>query len=266
MNPKVSVLMSVYNGSDFLESAINSILNQTFTDFEFLVVDDDSTDFSLEMIFAWAKKDSRISVIRNDMNIGLTKSLNKAIKEAKGEYIARIDADDISLPDRLTEQVAFLDNNKGFALVGSWAEIVDDKNNILRSVKYPTESITIKKDLIKYNPFFHSSVMIRKSVLEDVGLYNEGFRFAQDYELYFRIAKKYDLANIPTVLVKYREMRNSITGSKNRKQMGFVIKAKLKALYNRQYPKWCYFYLLKSCLAWLMPVGIKRGIKKLLCL
>lgn len=254
--------MSVYNGSSFLDQCIESVLKQTFTDFEFLIVDDTSTDSSLEMIFSWARKDSRISVIKNNSNIGLTKSLNKAIEMAKGEYIARIDADDLCYPERLERQVAFLESNPNCVLVGSWAEIIDDKNNVLRTVKYPTESVDIKEDLIKYNPFFHSSIMVRKDALSTVGSYNENFRFAQDYELYFRLAQKYDLANIPSVLIKYREIKNSITGSKNRKQIGFVIKAKSNALHNGQYPKWCYIYLLKSYLAWLMPVGIKRSLKK----
>ena len=262
VNPKVSVIMSVYNGAKYLDQAIDSILNQTFSFFEFLIIDDLSTDSSLSMISAFAAKDSRIKIIKNNENIGLTKSLNKAIREAKGEYLARIDADDLSYPDRLTEQVAFLDNNKSFALVGSWAEIIDDQNAVLRTVEYPVESNSLKKVLIKYNPFFHSSIMIRKSVLDDVGLYNETYKFAQDYELYFRIAKKYNIANIPAVLIKYREIANSITGNKNRKQIGFVIKAKLKSIRDGQYSKLYYFYMIRSYLAWLLPVQLKKIIKK----
>jgi len=261
--PKVSVIISVYNGSKFLDQAIESILKQTFVDFEFLIVDDASTDSCPEIISTWAKKDSRISVIKNNLNIGLTKSLNKGIEMAKGEYIARIDADDVCYPKRLEKQVAFLDANKNCALVGSWAEIINDKNNILRVVKYPTESAKLKRDLIKYNPFFHSSIMIRKSTLTNVGMYDENFRFAQDYELYFRIAKKYDIANLPETLIKYREIKDSITSKKNRKQISFVIKAKLKALREGQYPKWYYIYIIKSYFAWILPVNLRRGIKTL---
>lgn len=263
MKPKVSVIMSVYNGSNFLDQAIDHVLKQTFSDFEFIIVDDKSTDNSPETITAWMIKDSRIKIIKNDQNIGLTKSLNNAIRESGGEYIARIDVDDICYPERIANQVAFLDVHQGYALVGSWAEIIDYKNNILRVVKYPTECVDLKKDLIKYNPFFHSSIMIRKSVLDDVGLYNENFKFAQDYELYFRIAKKYDLANLPLILIRYRESIDSVTSRKNRKQISLVIKAKLKALGDKQYPKWCYIYLIKDCLAWLIPIKIKKIIKKL---
>ena len=255
--------MSVYNGSNFLDQAIDSVLKQTFTDFEFIIVDDTSTDSSLEIISNWALKDSRIKIIKNNQNLGLTKSLNKAIGQASGEYLARIDVDDICYPERLEKQVNFLDVNQNCALVGSWAEIINDKNDELRTIKYPTAPSDLKKDLIKYNPFFHSSVMMRKKALAEVGLYDESFRFAQDYELYFRIAQKYDIANIPSILIKYREVRDSITISKNREQIGFVIKAKLKVLHSGQYPKWCYIYIIKSYFAWLLPVEIKRFIKKL---
>jgi len=134
---------------------------------------------------------------------------------------------------------------------------------MLRTMKYPTESKSLKKVLIKYNPFFHSSIMIRKKVFADIGFYHEEYKFAQDYELYFRVSKKYEVTNLPLILISYRETVDSITNNKNRKQIGFVIKAKLKALREGQYPKWCYIYLLRSYLAWLTPVWLKREVKRL---
>ena len=259
--PRVSVIMSVYNGSKFLDQSIESILKQTFPDFEFLIVDDCSTDSSLKIIAKYAKQDSRIRIIKNETNIGLTKSLNRAILESKGEYIARIDADDFSYPERFKKQVKFLDSNLKCGLVGAWAEIIDDNDKVMRAIKYPTLSVDLKRDLIKYNPFFHSSIMIRRSTLDQVGLYNEEFRYAQDYELYFRIASKYGLENIPNVLIKYRESSSSITGKKNKKQIGFVIKAKLNAIKQGWHPRWCYIFLIRNYVSWLLPAKVKRLFK-----
>ncbi len=263
MNQKLSVIMSVYNGSRFLRQAIESILNQSFTDFEFIIIDDASTDSSLEIISGLVIKDERIKVLKNPQNIGLTKSLNKALTEAKGEYIARIDADDFSYPERFKVQVDFLDKNKNIGLVGTWAKIIDGQDEVLREIHNFTEPSDLKKVLIKYNPFFHSSIMIRKSVLVEVGLYDENYQFAQDYELYFRIAQKSDLANISKTLIVYRQTDNSITGKKNRKQLGYVIKAKLKAIKSGQYPKSALVYLIRPVVSWCVPSSLKRCSKRL---
>ena len=129
--------MSVYNGEKYLREAIESILNQTFTDFEFLIVNDGSTDSSLEIILSYP--DERIRVIRNDRNIGLTKSLNKALQQAKGEYIARQDADDISLQNRFEEQLIYLEKHPEVALLGTSAYKIDERGEILAKVIVPTE-------------------------------------------------------------------------------------------------------------------------------
>jgi len=263
MNPKVSILMSVYNGARDLREAVDSILKQSFTDFEFIIVNDASNDNSPAILNEYAAKDKRIKLINNEFNLGLTKNLNKAIRESKGEYLARFDSDDISYPDRLKMQVEFLDKNPNCALVGTWSDIIDGSGKIMRTVKYPTSSNDVKKVLIRYNPFFHSSAMFRKSAVNAVGPYDESWRFAQDYELWLRIAEKYDIANIPQVLLGYRETGGSITASKNRAQVGFVLKAKLRALKRGQYSKFNYIHLLRSYISWVFPVWLKRFAKKL---
>lgn len=255
--------MSVYNGARDLREAIESILNQSFADFEFIIINDASNDNSPEIINEYAAKDNRIRVINNEFNLGLTKNLNRAIKESKGEYLARFDCDDISYPERFKMQAEFLDKNPNCALVGAWADIVDDNGKIMRTVKYPTDSKDLKKVLISYNPFFHSLAMFRKSAIDAVGPYDESWRFAQDYELWLRIAEKYNIANIPQVLLGYRETTGSITASKNRKQVGFVLKAKMKALKRGQYSKLNYLHLLRSYISWVLPVWLKRFAKKL---
>ena len=126
MAPKVSVVMCVHNGERYLYEALESVLNQTFEDFEFIIVDDASADNTPAILKEYAAQDGRIRLMRNAHNLGLTRSLNKALRLAKGEYIARQDADDISLPQRLEKQVEFLNSNSRTAVVGSWTEVIDE--------------------------------------------------------------------------------------------------------------------------------------------
>jgi glycosyltransferase involved in cell wall biosynthesis len=255
----ISVIMSVYKPNQkYLIEAIESILNQTYKDFEFIIVNDGND------CYITLPDDPRIKVIGNETNIGLTKSLNKALKEAKGEYIARMDADDISYPERFAEQVKYLDEHSDCVLVGTWAEIINEQGKKIREVKHPCENEVIQRELIKYNPFFHSSIMFRKGVY-----YNENFRYAQDYELYFRLTRGWDdgkkeLANIPLFLHQYRETSNSITSKKNREQIGYVVIAKLRAFLDNDYSLRDGIYLVKTCMTWLLPVSLKRFIKQII--
>jgi len=210
---KASVIMSVYNGAKYLSQSIESILNQTFQDFEFIIVNDTSTDKSLEIIENF--KNPKIKIINNPQNIGLTKSLNIALKESKGEYIIRMDADDISLPSRLKEQIDFMDKNPNIALAGSFAEIIDENDQVISIKKKPTDHKLIKFNLLTGNPFIHPSLIIQKNIIQENKIYNESFPYTQDYELISRLSQKYQLANIPKVLIKYRINKDSITETPN---------------------------------------------------
>jgi glycosyltransferase involved in cell wall biosynthesis len=139
--PRISVVMSVYNGEKYLRQAIESILQQTYTDFEFIIIDDGSTDSSREIIQSY--DDKRIRLVINEQNIGLTKSLNKGIRLAKGEFIARMDADDISLPQRFEKQVAYLDSHPEVGVLGTYANIIDHRGKIINNIIFPTEHETI---------------------------------------------------------------------------------------------------------------------------
>lgn len=215
--PKISVIMSVYNGEKFLEEAVLSVLNQTYKDFEFIIIDDGSTDSSLEMLGGFEKKDERIRLVSRK-NKGLTPSLNEGIKLAQGEYIARMDGDDISMPERFEKQLDFLEKNKEIALCGTWAINIDENGNEIGEYKTPTTHKEIKKMILFHNPFIHPSVMIRKSVFEKVGLYSEHFKHIEDYELWTRVLAHFKTANIQEFLLKYRITGNGVT-RKNRKIM-----------------------------------------------
>jgi glycosyltransferase involved in cell wall biosynthesis len=253
---KISVIMSVYNGGEYLLEAVDSILKQTYTDFEFIIINDGGMGFQFT--------DPRIRIIKNDKNIGLTKSLNKALDIAEGDYIARMDADDVSHPTRFAEQVKYLDSHPECILVGTWAEIIDEQGKVTRVVKHPCKDEVIQRELIKYNPFFHSSIMFRKGIY-----YNENFKYAQDYELYFKLTRgwndgKKELANLPIFLHQYRETSNSITSKKNREQISYVIIAKFRAFLDNGYGLIDGIYLVKTCMTWLLPVSIKRLVKNMI--
>ncbi|MDO1451018.1 glycosyltransferase [Rhodocytophaga aerolata] len=203
---KVSVVMPVYNGESYIKEAITSILYQTFIDFEFIIINDGSTDASVRIIESF--KDKRIRLIHNDQNIGLTATLNKGIDLAKGEYIARMDADDVSLEERLAKQVTFLDQNPDIGVCGTWFKIINTNQIIER----PNSFEDIKLHLLCNNAFGHSTVMMRKSFLKNFGLlYNIDYRYAQDYELWVRCYAFFRLANISEVLVLYRLHNNQMT-------------------------------------------------------
>ena len=260
--PKVSVIMSVYNGERYLREAIDSILNQTFKDFEFIIVDDGSIDRTLEILKEYAEKDERIRIITNSENIGLTKSLNKAIKFAKGKYIARMDADDISLPERLEKQIEFMEKNPEVGLLGTAYYETNQEGEIIGRRNFSITNEKLKKVLIKYNPFFHSSVMIKKTILDKVGLYNENIPTAQDYDLWFRIAKNYKLANLSEFLMKRRYTKEMISIKKENEQIFWAQKARIRAIQRGQYSKWAYFYLLKPFLVSKMPFFLRKLLRK----
>jgi glycosyltransferase involved in cell wall biosynthesis len=210
MSPKVTVLMPVYNGEPYLAEAINSILAQTFRDFEFLIIDDGSRDDSVSVIGRFA--DPRIRFYRQE-NAGLAATLNRGIGMAAGEYVARQDQDDLSLPLRLDKQVGFLDANPGCALVGTRDEIWAGDRKTSRVHPHPAENYILKFNLLFDTPFVHSSVMLRKSALAKVGAYttDPSRQPPEDYELWSRIAREFDVANIPEPLHVYREIPGSMT-------------------------------------------------------
>lgn len=208
--PKVTVLMAVYNGERYLREAIESILAQTFQDFEFLIINDGSTDNSREVILSY--EDPRIRLVDNEVHLGLTPSLNKGLRLAKGELVARQDADDISEPERLAMQVTFLETHPEVGLLGTWYRKIDAQGTLIGNRSLPCDYTEIRWSLLFFCPFVHSSVMVRKSViLRQVGFYNEALVYAADYELWYRIAHHIPVANLNKYLVRLRINPYSMT-------------------------------------------------------
>ncbi len=202
IHSETSVVMSVYNGADYLEESISSILNQTYPCFEFLIINDCSTDHSKDIILSF--RDSRIRLIDNEFNLGLARSLIKGIKFARGEFIARHDADDISLPMRLEKQVNYLKRHPHVALIGSRFIVIDEAGNFLFNAYPPSSSAALKRELSFRDPIAHGSTTFRKICLEKVGTYRAEFKEAEDYDLWLRISEHFDLAIVPEFLYKWR--------------------------------------------------------------
>ena len=215
-SPILSVLMPVFNSEQFVAEAIESILNQTFKDFEFLILDDASTDRSFEIIKDFENKDSRIKVYQNEKNLGVVESRNKLINLSKGKYIAWLDSDDIALPNRFEKQIKFLEDHPEIGMTGAYPIIIDENGKKIRKWWFETDPQKLKIELFFHSPFLSSSIVIRKSALPQ-NYYDSRFPVAEDFDLYSKIAEGFDIANIPEFLVKYRINSKGLSKSNTEK-------------------------------------------------
>jgi glycosyltransferase involved in cell wall biosynthesis len=209
--PIVSVVMPVYNGQTFLSVAIESVLVQTFSQFEFVIIDDGSTDRTPEILSGFEAVDKRIRVIRQE-NKGIVAALNNGIKNSSAEIIARMDADDISLPDRLSEQVEYLNKHSEVSVVSCFSQMVDKTGKVIHGIdSFPITHNEILWKLCFSNPIVHPGVMFRKDVFQKVDGYRNGFLQAEDYDLWVRLAQITCFYSIPKILIQIRKHSNNIT-------------------------------------------------------
>ena len=224
-NTILTVLMSVHNGSRYLKDAINSILNQTYRNFLFIIIDNASTDNSGDIIRKY--NDSRIKLIKFTEKTNLATALNHGLALAKTKYVARIDADDISHPDRFSLQIEFLQKNPEIALLGSSCEYIDTNNEVIGKWIAYVDHTQIINAFSKHNPFAHSSVIFNKNVVLEFSGYSENLEYAQDLSLWVKISSKYKTANINELLTQIRIHDNQITNDP------FLSKTRLKEnIYN----------------------------------
>lgn len=210
MNELISVIMPVYNGDKYLEEAIESILNQTFKNFEFIIINDGSKDGSLEIIQKYASLDERIIVVSRE-NKGLIATLNEGIDIAKGKYLARMDQDDISLAERFEEQINFMEKNLEIGVCGSWIEVFgEDRKTSIWKITY--NDLDLRVRLLFSVPFAHPSVMMRKQLINKCGLrYKEQYKNAEDYKFWLDFSKCTKFWNIQKPLLKYRYLETSVS-------------------------------------------------------
>ena len=211
-------MMSVYNGDAFVAASIDSVLAQTFENFEFIIVDDGSTDNTASILASF--RDNRIRLI-SQSNTGLTVALNEALRHCQAPFIARQDADDISYPDRFATQLQSLDRRPEIIAVGSWATVIDAEGDEVGMLCNASDPIDIKRNLPSDNTFIHGSLMFRRHAIEASGGYRPQFRYAQDYDLLLRLADQYQLANVPRSLYANRHWRGKISVNKLSEQLSF---------------------------------------------
>jgi glycosyltransferase involved in cell wall biosynthesis len=209
-NPKITVLMPVYNAEKFLKEAIDSILNQTFKDFEFLIINDASTDNSKKIIMSY--DDKRIRYFENNCNLGIPKTLNKGLKIAKGKYIARMDADDISLSNRLKLQFERLEKDRNLIIISSRFDWINENNNFISTYKRTSLSEEIFYELQFHNCLGHPTIIFNKNIIvNEFRGYDERYEVAQDYDLWLRVSKIYKIVSVDSVLMKIRRSKKSKT-------------------------------------------------------
>ncbi len=208
-DPRVSVVMAVYNGERYLEEAVRSILRQTYDDFEFIIIDDGSTDRSPAILKSFADEDRRLRVHRQP-NSGLIGALNKALPLARGAYVARMDADDISLPRRFEQQVQYLDAHKEIGVLGTWIQDIGADGQPGPIWPLPTSPATIRWFLMFGNCLAHPSAMMRRELIQSLG-YRAAAVHVEDYDLWIRASSVTGVANIPEVLLKYRVLSQSVS-------------------------------------------------------
>jgi len=222
-SPTVTVLMPVYNGEQFLRESLESILSQTFGDFEFLIIDDGSTDNTWNILQEYAGADKRIILIQNPQNIGLTRTLNCGLELARGKYIARMDADDVSLPNRLQKQVEYMELHPEVGVLGTDVSYIDSTGKVLRRGLAKHERIE-SPALVRWKLFwkcalYHPTVMVRRALLEQTGLsYEPEFETAQDYSLWAHLSHHTVVTCLPDVTVYYRILHTSISRSRSEEQ------------------------------------------------
>ena len=236
MQPKISVLMPVYNAERFLAEAVESILKQTFTEFEFIIIDDGSTDNSINILKNYSSLDPRIKLITRE-NRGLIKTLNEGVDLARAKYIARMDADDISLPLRFEKQIEFLDEHPEHIAVGTLAELIDIDGDLIGSFGGLKTHEEIDGAHIKGigGAIVHPSAMIRRTAMVKVGGYLECYQNAEDLDLWLRLAEHGKLANIPSRLLLYRQHMDSIGYKMRLSQIESARKAVMSAYKRRNF-------------------------------
>lgn len=230
--PLVSVVLSVHNGERFLGEAVESILNQSFCDFEFIVVNDGSTDASTPILDVYQKRDSRIKVYPQ-VNRGLVESLNRGCALARGKYIARMDADDIAVRDRLMWQVDFMEKHLQVGVVGGAFEAINAAGELLFTWQNPTEDRDIKSALFEYCALLHPSVLMRKEAFFSVGGYRKVVVDAEDYDLWLRMADRFQLANLEAGVLRYRLHSSQVSVRKCKQEALSGLAARTAACWRR---------------------------------
>ena len=256
--PAVSVVMAVRDGAAWVGEAVGSVLGQTEQDHELIVVNDGSTDATADVLGAMT--DPRLRVVRQEA-AGLTRALNRALGLARADLVARLDADDLALPERLARQRVFLIGHPEVGLLGTAAREVDAGGRPLGDVRPPQDDAAIRRALIRANPFVHSSIMARRALLAAAGGYDERVAVAQDYELWMRLASRTRLANLAEVLVVRRLGAGRVSIEREEDRLRTEARVRWRAVTSGAYPAWCALFALRPALALALPRPLRRAVR-----
>lgn len=230
MNPTISVIMAAYNAEKYISESIKSVLNQTFNNFELIIINDASTDNTFSIIEYFQKKDSRIKVINNEKNKFVIKSRNMGLKKATGKYITIIDSDDLLMPEKFEKQFNFLEKNIEVFLVGTSVTLIDENNNYIKEHIASTDYSQIKTEMLRHNTFYHSSIMFRNFHI----LFREKMFFSEDYDLLLNIMSQNKIiTNLSEKFVQYRVIQTSLS-RKNNKLIQWLFKNKTLEFYHQR--------------------------------
>lgn len=258
--PFVSVLMPIFNGEKFLDESIVSILKQSYTNFEFLIIDDGSTDNTSKLLKRYKAKDKRIKIITHKKNLGIVISLNEGLDRAKGKYILRMDADDIAYPNRFVEQIRFMEANPGVGVCGTWIKVLTNQPYVWKS---PTNDADIKTSLFFESVIAHPSACIRTSALKQLDLkYDQKYIYVEDYNLWLNLSKNWELANIPIPLLEYRShslQTSAVKGTKQSQNLLILKSRLLKSLYPKAESK--DFSLHQIAMGWPVATSLDELFK-----
>ena len=256
--PKISVLMPAYNAEKYIGEAIESILNQTFKDFEFIIVDDCSTDKTWEIIQRFAIIDTRIVALKNKINLGIAGNRNKLISLASGKYVLWQDADDISMRYRAEKQYDFMVNHQDVGICGGWLQFFSESKD-LGIRKYDSEDANLRKKIFRYSPVAQPGAMIRRDVFKKVGEFDLKYPPAEDLDMSFRIGTFYKFSNLQEVVLKYRSHDSSATFKRLRKIEVSTLKIRWNNLKNKSYNLTIidFVYNLVQIVSMVLPPKIK---------
>lgn len=265
-NPKVSIVIPIYNAEKYIAEAIEGLLNQTFKDFELILVNDCSTDNTSEILKEYAQRDKRIKIINNEKNLRVSAAANRGIKEAKGEYIVKQDSDDWSYPDRIEKQVKYMDAHPKVVLSSGNMEICDENMKVKNRTHFPTTHKEIMNVLLQFNPMVHSAMIYRRETFLEVGGYG-GINTSEDYLLTMKMASKGQLGNLEDILVKYRVVNTSLTAKDPMDMHLATLYCALDGHLNYKYPitfKTKIVTLTRLFIAYFVPARLWRFISTVL--
>jgi glycosyltransferase involved in cell wall biosynthesis len=253
--PEVSIIMPVYNAMNYVRVAIDSVLSQSFDDYEFIIIDDGSTDLTNDILLEYKRHDPKLKIIHNKENIGVVKSLNIGLSNSQGNYIARIDADDIWCPGKLLKQIQHFESDNDLYLSATAKRNINADGSLRENDSYPQyfNYNDIRKNILKRNIFCHSSIVFRREVVDILGMYNESYINSEDYEYWIRIISAFKVEMLSEPLVFYRISNSTISFNRLKEQRRYAMKAKISGIRLMSSSVLNYAYLLEDLLYQFIP-------------